>query len=269
MTPMDFWAQQRVLVLAPHADDETFGCGGLMAKVKAAGGEVYVIVASVGDLHHYGVDGQGGRQETLAQVGRETTAIEQSTWSSFHGPPTLELVTGAQRADEFAEAMRVLQVDGHEVLFTDPQMHMRLDALPLRDLIALLERGARYAIDNVAPTVLVLPACSYNQDHDALFKAGFAACRPHLAIHRPFIPLVLSCDGPQLSWHHSPVRPTFYVDITAYLDIKLRAHACHRSQLKPPPHHSSLENLERLARLRGTEISVGAAEAFQCHRVAL
>jgi hypothetical protein len=39
--------------------------------------------------------------------------------------------------------------------------------------------------------------------------------------------------------------------------------------LRPSPHHASLENVERLARLRGTEISVEAAEAFHCHRVAL
>ena len=37
-------------------------------------------------------------------------------------------------------------------------------------------------------------------------------------------------------------------------------------QLKPSPHHASLESVEYLARVRGREISVEAAEAFMCHR---
>jgi LmbE family N-acetylglucosaminyl deacetylase len=72
-----------------------------------------------------------------------------------------------------------------------------------------------------------------------------------------------------MGWSYRPFRPNFYVDISAHLDTKLRAHACHRSQLRPPPHHASLENVERLARLRGAEISVEAAEAFACYRLAL
>ena len=41
------------------------------------------------------------------------------------------------------------------------------------------------------------------------------------------------------------VPPNVYVDISDYLEIKLKAHACHVSQARPAPHHGSLENLER------------------------
>lgn len=278
MQDSGFWSQQRLLVLAPHADDETFGCGGLIAKVKAAGGEVYVIVASVGDLDHYGVAADGAPQvKNTLQAGKVVAgSIQDRSNPDPHrltveakGRPIQTLVAGEVRAAELAQAMATLQVDGYEILFTDPYMHLRLDTVPTRDLMALIERDARYAIDRVAPTVLVLPACTYNQDHEALFKAGFAACRPHLPNHRPFVPIVLSCDTPQLGWHHQPFQPNFYVDITAHLEMKLRAHACHRSQLKPPPHHTSLEHVERLARVRGAEISVEAAEAFRCYRIML
>ncbi len=232
-----FWRGQRVLVISPHPDDETYGCGGTIAKVKASGGEVFVIVGSAGDLRHYNADHP--------------------------------VVRGSQRVEELRAAMQVLGVDGYEVLFEDSHRHLRLDALPRRDLVTLLEREARYSIDRVRPTAVILPHPSYNQDHEALFRAGFAACRPHLPEHKPFVRLVLSCDAPQLCWSPAPFHPNFYVDISEFLEVKLRALRCHASQLRPDPHHGSVANVERLARLRGSEISVQAAEAFRCHRLVL
>jgi N-acetylglucosamine malate deacetylase 1 len=233
----DFWAKQRLLVVAPHADDEVYGCGGTMAKVKASGGEVYAIVASVGDLHHYG--------------------------------PGRSVVAGETRAAELRAALELLKVDGYEILFTDADSHLRLDTVPQRDLMALLERCATYAIDKIRPTVLILPAPSYNQDHEALFRAGFAACRPHLREHKPFIDLVLTCDAPQLSWGVDAFHPDFYVDISEYLGAKLDALACHTSQLRSDPDLGSLANVERLARVRGAEVAVDAAEGFECLRIVL
>jgi hypothetical protein len=106
----------------------------------------------------------------------------------------------------------------------------------------------------------------YGQSYEAVFKAVFAACRPHLPTDKAFARLVLAYDQPQLTWNHTPFHPNFYVDISDFLERKLAAYACHRSQVRPDPHHASLENVERLARLRGSEVSVRAAEAFYCHR---
>ncbi len=225
---------RRILVISPHADDETFGCAGTIAKAKSLGSQVYLIYASVSDLEHY---------------------------SDEH-----HFVAGETRASEIEEAAKTMGVDAYTILYRDARTHLRLDTISRRDLMAQIERDSELAIDKVKPDVLLLPAVSYNQDHEALFYAGFAASRPHLDTDRPFISLVLTYDQPQLGWSHTPFHPNFYVDISDFLEIKLKAHACHRSQLRPEPHHASLENLERLARLRGSEVSVTAAEAFYCHR---
>jgi LmbE family N-acetylglucosaminyl deacetylase len=230
----DFLAHKRLLVIAPHADDETFGCGGTIAKAKALGSEVFVIVVSVGNLAHY--------------------------------DQTYHHVSGDTRAGEFADAMRVLGVDGHTILFHDAETHMRVDRIPRRDLVAQIERESELSIERTQPDVILLPAVSFNQDHEAVFKAVFAACRPHLPSDKAFARLVLAYDQPQLAWNHTPFHPNFYVDISDFLERKLAAYACHRSQVRPDPHHASLENVERLARLRGSEVSVRAAEAFYCHR---
>jgi LmbE family N-acetylglucosaminyl deacetylase len=235
----DLLKGQRILILAPHADDETYGCAGTIAKAKDLGAEVFVIVVTVGDLAHY--DGTGG------------------------------MTSGDTRASEFDRVMKYLRVDDHEILYHDPQTHLRLDAIPRRDLIARFEREARLSLDRVRPSIVMLPAVSYNQDHEAVFRAGFTACRPHVPEIKPFARIVLAYDNTSLSWSMERERfhPHVYVDISRHLEHKLKALSMHQSQLRPSIHHGSLESVEYWARVRGREISVDAAEAYMCLRFVL
>ena len=237
----DFLKRQRLLVVSPHADDETAGAGGLMARAKAAGGKVYVMVVSVGDLDHF--DPRQGKEK----------------------------VKGGERARELAAAMKVLGVDDVEILFESNEIHLRLDTMPRRDLVNWIERKGRLATEKVRPTMIVLPAPSFNQDHEAVYRAGITVCRPHLASMKSFQNFVLVADAPQLSWSGaSHFRPNFYVDITGRpLALKLKAYACHRSQVRPSPHQAGVDALRLLAQTRGREISVRAAEAYECLRFVL
>lgn len=234
-----FLKDQRVLVVAPHADDETIAAGGLMARVKAAGGQVYVQVVSTGDLKHF--DGRSHE-------------VSKST-----------------RREELAAAMQSLGVDDWEILIEDTDLHLRLDTLARRDLVAWIETKGRLSTEKVRPTMIVLPAPSYNQDHEAVYKAGITAARPHLPGAKAFQNFVLIGDAPQLAWSGPPhFRPNFYVDISGdAIAKKLRAFECHKSQLRPAPSPASAEALRLLAQMRGAEISVEAAEAFECYRFVL
>jgi len=229
--------KQRCLVIAPHPDDEAFGCSGTIARLKAEGSEVFVVAVSAGDVRHYNVG-------------------------------EYSFVTGQTRREEFEKAMAVLDVDDHELIYNDSEVHLKLDAMPLKELINVLEKDCRLAIDKIKPTMIILPAISYNQDHEAVFRAGFTACRPHLPDVKPFQKIVLSCEYPALSWslEREKFHPNFYVDITKYIDKKIKALACYKSQVRSKIHHCSLENVEWIARVRGREVSVEAAEAFMCHR---
>jgi LmbE family N-acetylglucosaminyl deacetylase len=234
---IDF-AGRRILVVSPHPDDETFGCAGLMAKGLAGGARVAVVIISV--------------PESLRHI---TSAGS--------------VVSGRVRRAEFEAAMDCLGVKERCVLFESDSVHMRLDAMPQVELVRLIEREGPLSLERVQPDVLALPAISYNQDHEAVWRAAIAACRPHLRGDKSFCPMVLAYDQPQLGWGRRHFSPNVYVDISDFLDLKLAAYRCYKSQVRAEPHHASVENVERLARLRGSEVAVKAAEAFECLRVVI
>lgn len=228
-----------MLIVSPHSDDEAFGCAGTMARVKQLGGEVYVMLMSIGDLEQYR---EGDR-----------------------------MVSAGTRRDEFEAEMEHLDVDGHEVIFEDSELHLRLDRLSLRDLIAPIESDAELSLQNLQPTMLLLPSTSYNQDHQAVFRAGFTAARPGLSGVKYSPPFVLAYDNPTHFWNieREKFHPNFYVDVSDQWDAKIEALKKHESQLRPPEHFLSLDTMKRMARLRGREIGVEAAEAYMCLRFVL
>jgi N-acetylglucosamine malate deacetylase 1 len=231
----EFLAAQRILIITPHADDETYGCAGTIARVKALGGEVYVMLVSVADFAHYG-----------------------------NG-----IVTAKTRVDEFTSVMRYLKVDDWDVLFTGPDTYMALDTMPRKELVGWLESGGRLAIDKVNPTMVMIPARSYNQDHEALFLAGVTATRPGCpGTAKRTVPWVLVYDNTSLFWSGDSPRfhPNLFIDISEYLDVKVTALTMHTSQLRGPLYHGSPENLELATRLRGREVAVEAAEGFMLLR---
>lgn len=51
--------QDRILVIAPHCDDETLGAGGLIARAHQEGAQVHVVVITNGDGFAFAAAGQG------------------------------------------------------------------------------------------------------------------------------------------------------------------------------------------------------------------
>jgi N-acetylglucosamine malate deacetylase 1 len=217
------------LVLAPHADDEAMGCSGLMARLAASGARIHVLYLAVDGFRHYGLAGK---------------------------------TTHAQRV---AEIEHVLELFGpnctYEIAYGGLGQIERLDMLPQRDLVDRFEA----ALNEREPELLLLPAVpDYDQDHRAVFDAGFAAARP---IARRFgkwlVPHVWTYEMGKLQWAASPL-PRFgaFVDIGEVLETKLESIRRYATMLRPSPHIRSLEAVRALATLRGAEIGVEYAEAF-------
>jgi len=230
------WADQRVLILSPHPDDEVIGCGGLISKVKDAGGQVFVQFVTLGDTRDISVKGMSTADERVAEI---------------------ESVAGVLKYDEWDIALR------------GPQYHLRLDAMAQVDLIAVLEQRARLSLRAVEPTVVLLPSpVSYNQDHRAVAEATLTALRP-MGTDGHTAPAVVALFE-QVADQWTPLSdpaPNLFVELEQlHLDAKIEAMRAYGSQVRPHPHTRSLEALEAMAAVRGAHSGVAYAEAFRCVR---
>ena len=89
-------ASTRLLVVAPHPDDETLAAGGLMQRVHAAGGVVRVV---------YLTDGEGFPAGVQAEEGR--TDVKPSDYRDY----------GRERKDEARAALRTFGIHGDALTF--------------------------------------------------------------------------------------------------------------------------------------------------------
>jgi LmbE family N-acetylglucosaminyl deacetylase len=227
---MTIYSDGPVLVVAPHADDETLGAGGSIARFVAA-----------------------GRAVTVALM-------------TGHGPdphPLFSLEVFEQVRGEFHAAMSLLGVT--ETISLDLPSTL-LDTLPQHQI----NRAALEVLERVQPELVLLPfEHDLHQDHASISYAFRVALRPHLpGNRRPH--MVLSYETPTETHLQSHLRPAcepdVWIDISDHLQTKLSALSAYSSQIAPAPALRSLNAVDALARWRGAQIGVAAAEAFVLHR---
>ena len=133
---------ERVLCVAPHPDDEVFGCGGLLAALVDHGCRVQTVILTCG--------GAGGGGENPSSSPDEQALI-------------------AQRREESSQAAKALG--------TPPPEFLSFDDRSLRYGPAL-KAALAGAIQQHAPQLLLLPSLSEpHPDHQAAALAGLAAAR--------------------------------------------------------------------------------------------
>ena len=225
---------ERVVLIAPHADDDVLGCGGLLALLHAQGVRPHVVFMSVDGSFHHGYAGE---------------------------------TTFAQRIAEI-EAVADLLGFSWEILYPDQQLMERLDQVAKRELVDKFQEIYKAH----RPQLLLLPSyIDYDQDHRQTFETAFAAARPIASAFGGWlIPTVLAYEQSKLgfAWQDLP-RPQMFVDISSVIEVKCRAIEFYASQNRPVPHVRSLESVRALARLRGAEMGTDFAEAFQVKRFVL
>ena len=222
----------RALVIAPHADDEVLGAGGLMALASERHWAVHVLYVTVAGY------------ESLARGDLSGTA--------------------ARRAEAEAAA-HVLGVAGVETLFEGEELHLKLDTVPITRIVSFIEG----AVKRLAPDLVVMPCRGhYHQDHRVVAQACVAALRPAPPGVRPLVPTVLAYGHTGFAWGGPECRfdPTVFVDVTNVLERKLEALKCYQSQLCEPPHPRSSAGMRAFCATWGACAGVQYAEPFECLR---
>lgn len=219
----------KVLVLAPHADDEVLGAGGAIAKHVSNGDRVSVVIltnahfgapelATAEDIEH--VRGE-------AKIAHALLGVERTLFEDFPAP-RLDTEPSYRIARDINKVIRETQA---EILY-----------IPFRG--------------------------DLHNDHRVIFTAALVAARPlpGQSVKTILAYETLSETEWAAPFGDDAFIPTVFVDISNHLQKKLDALACFKSQIKPFPHSRSLEAVTALARFRGATMSVQAAEAFHLIR---
>lgn len=148
-------ATDRLLVLAPHPDDESLACGGLLQRAVQAGAEAWVAIATNGDANPW--------PQRLAERRWRLGPGAAARW-------------GARRADEARAALRVLGVDQARIRFLGwPDQGVTHRLCEDADASVATLRGL---LREARPTVVAVPSLQDSHpDHSALALLLQAALR--------------------------------------------------------------------------------------------
>lgn len=230
------WSTERILIYAPHPDDETIGCGGLIAKAKERGAEVYVQFVTVGDTADASPSGRSTADERFAEV--EAVAAHYA-WDGWH------------------------------IAFPGAAHHLKLDMLSRFDLANAFERTSPLSLAAVEPTMVLAPERgSYNQDHQVTAEAVHTALRPSDRASRHQPRAVLAYEQAADQWRLDAVQPpSLLVELDAdHVDTKVAAMRLYTTQSRAHPSNRSDVALRALATVRGSQGGTAYAEGFHVLR---
>jgi len=216
-----------VLNIAAHPDDELLGQGGTIARHARAGDRVTTLIVCEGSSVRYDA---GSAPEIEAQS---------------------------------REAAEILGVADLRFLRMPEQ---GLDTLSLIEV----SRKFEAVIAELQPELVYTHAAAdLNRDHRILMEAVQVATRPYAA---PSVrELALFETSSSTEWGGEPLLPRFqphlFVDITATLELKVRALQCYRREVRPWPHPRSAQAIRARAQYWGSQVGVEAAEPFQIVRM--
>ena len=205
MKALDINADSRLLLLAPHPDDEALAMGGLLQRAAAVGAFVFVAFLTDGENNPW--------PQRAADRRWRIGPTERARW-------------GARRRSEALRSLRALGLGPERVSFLG-FADQRLTPL-LVDGDPGFTRALRELLGEVIPTHVVSPSAQdHHPDHSALsvaMRAALATTRRHAGI-RLFEYVVH--DRTQ-----SPAGTPVRVRLGAgEIERKRRAIACHASQL--------------------------------------
>jgi len=219
--------KKRVLVVAPHPDDETLGVGGTIAKYSAQGDEVFVLMVSG---HLPPIYSRKAYEETVSEAYSAFSVLGVEKSEFLEIPATM---IGDQPLHEVnARISKVVNdFNPHIVLCPYPDRH--IDHRLVFDSVMVATRPV-----GVGRDIKIIAA------YETLSETHWNA--PHIEPN---------------------FTPNWVVDISDHISKKLNAVECYKSQISEFPGPRSIEAVEALAIFRGTQAGFGYGEGFHIVRM--
>lgn len=225
--------KEKVLVFAAHPDDEVLGCGGTMIRHSKDGDEVRVVIVAQGATSRY-------------------STIQKESLKKEHS----KLIKAATKAAKILGVSEVKHLNHPD---------NELDTVSRLKIVKEIE----IEIEEFKPTIVyVHHAGDVNIDHRRIHEAVVTACRPmvNMSVKRLLSYEVASSTEWQTQGSAPPFIPNYFVDISEYLESKLKALGAYESEMREWPHPRSMRGIVHLNHWRGSIVGVEAAEGFMLLR---
>jgi len=217
---------KKILIIAPHPDDEVLGAGGIMRKYAKLGHEVYVLVITKGSPKFYSnekvdnVRAEALKAHQILQV-KETVFLDYSA-------PELDITSKADISNTIFNYLNHWKITD---LFLPHRGDIHVD----------------HKIVFEAGLVAARPKCDYSVKnifaYETLSETEWAP---------PFA--------------DDAFIPTHFENISKEFEDKIQALSCFKSQMKKFPSIRSLDCVESIAKYRGATVGFERGEAFMTIR---
>ena len=217
---------KKILVFAPHPDDEILGCGGTMLQHIKAGNEVYVCIVTRGYPPLFKEENTF-RNQSDALVCHKFMGVKKTIFLDF--PSTrLETIERTKLNESILKVVREILPDE---VYIPHYGDMQRDHFIVAEACMVAVRP-KYS-----------PKTPKVYGYETMSETAWNAP----AAHNEFIPNV-------------------YVDITNSLEDKKKALSYYSLQVSDFPDARSVEAIEALAKYRGAQMHMHASEAFMLLR---
>ena len=212
----------KILVIAPHPDDEVLGCGGTIKKYADAGEEVYLCIVTRNFSPEWTDELQKEREKEVENV-RKILGIKKVFFLNL---PNTKLDTIPQK--EINDAiLKCIKEVGAEVLYIPYYGDVHKDH---RLIFEAAMVAARPKVGYTVKKILCYEVISETDWAFHYFKDVFS--------------------------------PNVYVDISKTLNEKIKAILCYKMEMTKEYYSFDTEGVKVLARKRGIDAGINLAEAF-------
>ena len=214
---------KKILVVAPHADDETLGCGGTLLKHFNQGDEIYWLIVTDMSLESgFSASQIQTREDEINNI-KKLYGFKETYRLGF-APALLDIIP---MKDIVVAMSSVIENVKPEIIYSVFRNDVHSDHAVVSDGLMAATKSFRH------PSIKKMLA------YETLSETEFS----------------LRIDGKSF-------RPNVFINIEGYLDKKIEIMNCYQSEISEFPFPRSEDAIEAQAKYRGVQAGSKAAEAF-------